>query len=547
LTLLAVRHLTVSIGSVPILRGIDLDVGQGEVLGLVGESGSGKSMTALSTMRLLPPQSRVEGEIELDGENLLALSEAEMCARRGASLGMVFQEPMTALNPVKTIGEQVAETVRLHRRVGRRQAAEHAREVLDRVGLPAQKFPLGRYPHELSGGQRQRVVIAMAIALRPKLLIADEPTTALDVTTQARILDLLRRLVVEDGSSLILITHDLAVVAEMADRVAIMKHGEVVETGDTLGLFDALRHPYSRMLLAASSYEPRRRKHARAEARRSPILLTEGIVREYVLPPASLFRPPRTMRAVDGVGFTIRRGENVGLVGESGSGKSTLARVVLALDKPTEGRILLDGRDFLTSDHQERLALRRRIQVVFQDPYGSFNPRHKVGRSIAEPFHLDEASPPAAERRMRVAEALSAVGLSPADAEKYPHEFSGGQRQRLAIARALITRPELIVLDEAVSALDVSIRAQILDLLADLSDRFDVSYLFISHDLNVVRAITDRVLIMQNGRIVEEGETEKVFSNPAHPYTASLIAATPNLERALAARHGRTRTYANIR
>jgi peptide/nickel transport system ATP-binding protein len=253
------------------------------------------------------------------------------------------------------------------------------------------------------------------------------------------------------------------------------------------------------------------------------------------------------MRAVDGVGFTIRRGENVGLVGESGSGKSTLARVVLALDKPTEGRILLDGRDFLTRDHQERLALRRRIQVVFQDPYGSFNPRHKVGRSIAEPFHLDEASPPAAERRRRVAEALLAVGLSPADAEKYPHEFSGGQRQRLAIARALITRPELIVLDEAVSALDVSVRAQILDLLADLSDRFDVSYLFISHDLNVVRAITDRVLIMQNGRIVEEGETEKVFSNPAHPYTASLIAATPNLERALAARHGRTRTHANVR
>ncbi len=548
MSLLQIRDLTVGIGRTPILRGIGLELGRGEVLGLVGESGSGKSMTALSIMQLLPPGSHVDGEVVLDGENLLALGEAEMCARRGASVGMVFQEPMSALNPLKTIGEQVAETLRVHRRAGRRDAERLARDVLGRVGLPAEKFPPGRYPHELSGGQRQRVVIAMAIALRPKLLIADEPTTALDVTTQARILELLKRLVAEDGSSLILITHDLAVVADMADRIAIMKDGAVVEAGETARLFGDLRHPYSRMLMAASSYVSRRKRaHARPRRADGPILQVEAIAREYLLPGRSIFGAPRATRAVDGVGFTIRRGENVGLVGESGSGKSTLARVILALDAPTEGRIVLDGRDLLASRGEERLALRRQIQVVFQDPYGSFNPRHKVARLVAEPFHLELKKMSARERRRRVEEALLAVGLASSDADKYPHEFSGGQRQRLGIARALITRPALIVLDEAVSALDVSIRAQILDLLADLSDRLDVSYLFISHDLTVVRAITDRVLIMQNGKIVEEGETEEVFSNPQHPYTAALIAATPNLERALAARRERTRANAAVR
>jgi len=547
LSLLQIRDLAVEIGSTPILRGVDLEVGRGEVLGLVGESGSGKSMTALSIMQLLPPGSRVGGEVVLDGENLLALGEAEMCARRGASIGMVFQEPMSALNPLKTIGEQVAETVRVHRRASRREAATLARDALDRVGLPAEKFPLGRYPHELSGGQRQRVVIAMAIALRPKLLIADEPTTALDVTTQARILELLKRLIAEDGSSLILITHDLAVVADMADRIAIMKDGAVVESGETAGLFSDLRHPYSRMLMAATSYAPRRQRRPAGAKAETPILEVDAIGREYLLPGRPIFGAPRAMRAVDGVGFAIRRGENVGLVGESGSGKSTLARVILALDTPTEGRVVLDGRDLLASRGEERLSLRRQVQVVFQDPYGSFNPRHQVERIVAEPFHLELKKMSTAEKRRRVDEALVAVGMAPGDADKYPHEFSGGQRQRLGIARALITRPALIILDEAVSALDVSIRAQILDLLADLSDRLDVSYLFISHDLTVVRAITDRVLIMQNGKIVEEGETEKVFSSPQHPYTAALIAATPNLDRALAARRERTRLDASVR
>jgi peptide/nickel transport system ATP-binding protein len=537
MTLLAVERLSLRIGSTPILNDVSLSIGKGEVLGLVGESGSGKSMTALSIMRLLPQGSRISGRITLDGEDLLGLREATMCDRRGRVMGMVFQEPLSALNPVKTIGDQVAEAVLVHRRASARDARDLARETLERVGLPGSRFPLTLYPHELSGGQRQRVVIAMAIVLKPKLLIADEPTTALDVTTQARILDLLRRLVDEDGVSLMLISHDLAIVAEMADRIAIMKEGAVVESGETAKLFGSMRHPYSRMLLAASTYVPRRQRHPTpAENCDASILQASGLAREFHLR-RGLMNEPEVIRAVDDASFTIRRGENVGLVGESGSGKSTLARIVLALDTPSRGAVILNGADFLASRRQERLDLRRNIQAVFQDPYGSFDPRHKVARLVAEPFHLDRSKPGARERRLRVEEALVAVGLRPSDADKYPHEFSGGQRQRIAIARALITRPSLIVLDEAVSALDVSIRAQILDLLADLSDRFDVSYLFISHDLTVVRAITDRVLIMQDGRIVEQGDTEKVFANPAHPYTQSLLAATPDLERALAARN----------
>ena len=540
MSLLAVDRLTVAIGATPILKGVSLGLDRGEVLGLVGESGSGKSMTALAIMGLLPHRAVAAGSVALDGENLMALSESAMCAHRGRTVGMVFQEPMSALNPVKTIGAQVAETVRVHRRVSRTAADELAREALDRVGLPATRFPLGRYPHELSGGQRQRVVIALATVLKPKLLIADEPTTALDVTTQARILDLLRRLVAEDGVGLLLISHDLAVVADMADRIAIMKDGEVVEAGETVNLFRNMQHPYSRMLLAASTYQSRRMRRLHPdEGHHAPILAVRGIVREYRLPKRLPFGKSRYLRAVDDAVLTIRRGENLGLVGESGSGKSTLARIILALDQPRTGTVMLDGRNLLASRGRTLQDLRRHIQAVFQDPYGSFDPRYRVATLIAEPFHLDVAKPSTSERRRRVDEALVAVGLTPADGDKYPHEFSGGQRQRLAIARALITRPSLIVLDEAVSGLDVSIRAQILDLLADLGDRLNVSYLFISHDLAVVRAITDRVLIMQDGKIVEQGETERVFANPSHPYTAQLIAATPSLERALAARRER--------
>jgi peptide/nickel transport system ATP-binding protein len=443
---------------------------------------------------------------------------------------------MTALDPLKTIGSQVAETVLTHTRSSRSEALAIARETLDRVGLPAASFPLDRYPHELSGGQRQRVVIAMAIALRPRLLIADEPTTALDVTTQAQILTLLQRLVDEDGMGMMFITHDLAVVAGLADRVAIMRQGRIVETGETGAVFRELRHPYTRALFEASSHVPRREPPPQPEAGVSPVLAVENLVRDYRLPRRSPFRPVAYFRAVDDVSLTIGRGENVGLVGESGSGKSTLARAIMALDPLQGGAVVLDG-ETLNAVAGASPRARRKMQVVFQDPYGSFDPRHRVARLVTEPFHLlGPDAPSGAERQQRIAEALETVGLTAADADKYPHEFSGGQRQRIAIARALIIRPALIILDEAVSALDVSIRAQILDLLAELSGRLKLSYLFISHDLHVVRAITDRVLVMKSGKIVESGATDEVFRNPRDPYTRELIAAAPSLGAALAAR-----------
>jgi peptide/nickel transport system ATP-binding protein len=536
MTLLEVKDLSLAIGPFGILSDVDLRVDAGETLGIIGESGSGKSMTALSIMQLRPQGARSGGSILLDGKELLGRPENEMCAIRGSDIGMVFQEPMTALNPVKTIGDQVAETVLVHGRVGRAEALRIAAETLDRVELPASRFPLDRYPHELSGGQRQRVVIAMAIALRPRLLIADEPTTALDVTTQAQILVLLQKLVDEDGMGMILITHDLAVVAGNADRVAIMRHGEVVEAGETLPVFRNLQHPYSQALFAASSHVPARTPPVLAAG--EPVLTVDKVVREYPLPRRIPFAPARAFRAVNGVSFRIERGENVGLVGESGCGKSTLARAIMALE-PIQGGAIALGGDPIDPRRGASFETRRKMQVVFQDPYGSFNPRHRVDRLVSEPFHLlGKAAPQGAERTSRITRALEEVGLTAADAEKYIHEFSGGQRQRIAIARALITEPSLIILDEAVSALDVSIRAQILDLLAALSDRLQLSYLFISHDLSVVRSITDRVMVMKAGEIVETGATEQVFRDPRHPYTRELIAATPNLERELAVRGG---------
>jgi peptide/nickel transport system ATP-binding protein len=392
--------------------------------------------------------------------------------------------------------------------------------------LPARDFPLARYPHELSGGQRQRVVIAMAVALRPKLLVADEPTTALDVTTQAQILDLLKGLVVEQGMGLILITHDLAVVADLADHLAIMNAGRVVEAGATRDVLTHMRHPYTQALFAASAHQPDRLPRVT----RNPLLQVEGVVREYQMPRKGLFSPHESFRAVKGVSFELNHGESLGLVGESGCGKSTLTRAILGLEPIQAGRIVLDGEEV----HAARAMparLRAKVQAVFQDPYGSFNPRHRVSRLVSEPFHLLEDAPKGAALETAIEAALEAVGMQPGDADKFIHEFSGGQRQRIAIARALIIRPALIVLDEAVSALDVSIRAQILDLLADLSDEFGLSYLFISHDLSVVRAITDRVMVMRDGEIVETGPTEAVFRAPRHPYTRALLEAAPSLER----------------
>ncbi len=532
MSLLKIDSLDLDIHSSAILRGVSISIDAGQILGVIGESGSGKSMTAYSVMRLLPEGARTTGVITLNGRDILTASEDEMCALRGNDVGMVFQEPMTALNPLKTIGAQVAETVRVHRRASRAEADDIARLTLDRVELPADRFPLTRYPHELSGGQRQRVVIAMAIAQQPKLLIADEPTTALDVTTQAQILDLLKRLVREDGMGLMMITHDIAVVSDMADDIAIMKSGEVVEHGPAATLFRTMTHPYTKALFEASGHVPERAEDTAAAD--APLLEVRNVSRDYAQPRTSLFDRPPPFRAVNGVSFEIRRGESLGLVGESGCGKSTLARAILGLEPVQEGEIRIDG-DPVYSGRQVDLGVRRRMQAVFQDPYGSFNPRHRVSRLVSEPFHLLHPEPRGAERATAVAEALESVGLQASDAAKYIHEFSGGQRQRIAIARALIIRPELIVLDEAVSALDVSIRAQILDLLADLSDRFGLTYLFISHDLTVVRSITDRVLVMKAGEIVEQGETDTVFDNPRHPYTQSLIEAAPRLPEIQAA------------
>ncbi len=537
MSLLTIKDLSLKIGDTQILSDIDLKVDKGEILGVIGESGSGKSMTALSIMQLLPAGSVLGGSVRLNAEELLKKSETEMCDLRGNDIGMIFQEPMTALNPVKTIGDQVAETVLVHTKVSRGEAMEIARSALDRVELPADQFPLSRYPHELSGGQRQRVVIAMAIALRPALLIADEPTTALDVTTQAQILALLQRLVREDGMGLILITHDLAVVADMADHIAIMQNGVVVEAGETLSVFRHMSHPYTKTLFAASNHTPKRSDDRQVD-REKTVLNVEGVVRDYRIKRTSLFKNPGFFRAVDNVSFSIGRGENIGLVGESGCGKSTLSRALLALDKMQAGIVHLDGEVISAGEGASRAA-RRKMQVVFQDPYGSFNPRHKVDKLVAEPFYLLDEPPRGEERRRRIEQGLLNVGLLASDADKYIHEFSGGQRQRIAIARALIIEPPLIILDEAVSALDVSIRAQILDLLAELSDRMGVSYLFISHDLSVVRAITDRVMVMKEGVIVETGISEEVFKNPQHPYTKELIAAAPDIEQALAAREAR--------
>jgi peptide/nickel transport system ATP-binding protein len=522
MTLISVRDLRLSIHDTPILHGLNFDIREGEVFGLVGESGSGKSMTALALMQLLPQGGRSRGSAILAGENLLGLSERRMCALRGREIGMIFQEPMTALNPVKTIGDQVAETLVIHGAANRREALEVARERLDRVGLFAERFPLDRFPHELSGGQRQRVCIAMAVALRPKLLIADEPTTALDVTTQAQILDLLKGLVEEEGMALMLITHDLAVVAGMATHVAVMQAGRIVEADRTEALFRSRAHDYTRRLFAASDHAPERRPTVTDR----PLLDVSNAIRDYPLPRTRPFGSHPQFRAVKNVSFTLHEGESLGLVGESGCGKSTLARAILGLDVLQGGTIRLGGEEVRAGHHMHR-TMRAKMQAVFQDPYGSFNPRWKVSRLVAEPLHLLPEPPP--DRDAGVAQALEEVGLHATDAQKYIHEFSGGQRQRIAIARALILRPKLIVLDEAVSALDVRVRAQVLDLLAELQARHGLAYLFISHDLAVVRAITDRVLVMQAGEIVEAGETARVFDAPADAYTKTLVAATPRL------------------
>ncbi|EBA10272.1 ABC transporter ATP-binding protein [Sagittula stellata] len=510
--LLKVDGLTAAIHGKQVLQDITFHMDSGETLALTGESGSGKSLTALAVMGLLPGSAVASGRIGFGTTDLARLGDRDLRRIRGREIGMIFQEPMTALNPLQTIGHQIAEVFRIHGAVPPEMTG-----LLERVGLDVSP---GRYPHELSGGQRQRVVIAMAIALKPRLLIADEPTTALDVTTQARILDLLKDLARTENMALLLITHDLAVVADMADRIAVMQHGRVVETAPTAQLLHRPQHAYTRELIAASSH----RAHLPARQPGAPLLRVTDVSVIYPLPRSRPSTKPRSFTAVDNVSFTIRKGERLGLVGESGCGKSTLTRALLGLQPLASGRIEIDGKPVLADGRPSR-ETQRRIQVVFQDPYGSFNPRHRVARLISEPFHLLDTPPP----RDAVAEALIAVGLSPEDASKHIHAFSGGQRQRLAIARALIIRPELIVFDEAVSALDVRVRAQVLDLLARLSDSHGLTWLFISHDLQVVRSVTDRVMVMRNGQIVEDAPTETLFTAPKTDYARRLLAAAPRL------------------
>jgi len=518
----------VAIGAQTLVHAVSLTVEAGEILGLVGGSGSGKSLTALGVMRLLPEAARTHGAIRLNGRALDGLSERDMRKIRGHDIGMVFQEPMTALNPLLRIGDQVAETVRLHRTAAASSigATELARRALEAVGLGGERGSPAKYPHELSGGQRQRVALALATVLEPKLLIADEPTTALDVRTQDAVLELLRRWVRERGMGMILVSHDLAVIAEFTDRVAVMQAGRIVESGATATALRRLQHPYARALLDAAEPPPKR---ARVPAAAVPVLEARALVRDYPAARRSWWRAAPPFRAVDQVSLDIRPGESVGLIGESGSGKSTLLRLLLALDRPQQGEVLLSGENFTNARGRAARRLRRSLQAVFQDPYGSFDPQWTVERLIAEPLRLAEVPPTPAERRRRVAAVLEQVGLSAADARRHAHEFSGGQRQRIAIARALIIEPQVIAFDEAVSALDVLVRAQILDLLTDLSARLDMAYLFISHDIPVVRAIADRVYVMQHGRIVEQGPASAVFESPQHPYTRALLAATPRI------------------
>ena len=524
MTLLKLNSINLDINGKSILKDISLEVRKGEILAITGESGSGKSMTALSVMQLLPIGSVQSGSIFLEDTNLISLTESELCRIRGNEIGMIFQEPMTALNPLKTIGDQIAETVKLHKAASNRDTIEIVKSTMRRVEMPPEKFPLYLYPHQLSGGQRQRVVIAMAIISKPKLLIADEPTTALDVTTQSQILTLLKGLVTDLNMGMIMITHDLAVVHNMADKISVMNQGEIVEIGSTSTIFRTMKHPYTKMLFNASNHKVDLPKAITTE----PLLEVSNLSRDYILPKTKIFEKPRIFRAVDKVSFTLHKGERLGLVGESGCGKSTLTRALLGLEEIQEGKIKISGQLVLKKD-VDSFASKKRMQVVFQDPFGSFNPRHKVSRLISEPLYLEKRNITNDELNNLLETTLISVGLNRDDKEKYIHEFSGGQRQRIAIARALIVKPEIIIFDEAVSALDVSVRAQILDLIAELCRSLDLTYIFISHDLSVVRTITDKVMVMENGKIIEYGNTEKILTSPAHEYTVKLIEAAPSM------------------
>ncbi|SIQ23536.1 peptide/nickel transport system ATP-binding protein [Rhizobium sp. RU33A] len=551
---LSVRGLTTSfrVGTEwrSVVRNMDLDVASGETVAIVGESGSGKSVTSLSIMRLLPElTSRIAGSVKLEGRELLTLDSEQMRQVRGNQISMIFQEPMTSLNPIFPIGKQIAEAITCHRDISNAEAKTEVLRLLDRVRIPNAKNRFDEYPHQFSGGMRQRVMIAMALASRPKLLIADEPTTALDVTIQGQILDLIKTLQDEEGMAVLFITHDMGVVAEVSDRTIVMFRGEAVETGTTDDIFNRGQHRYTRALLSAvpklGSMGGRERPmrfpvidiktgatlvpEAEAgvpEKASQPLLEVKNLTTRFDIRSGLFGRKSGAVHAVENVSFTLKPGETLSLVGESGCGKSTTGRSITRLVEPTSGQITVDGYTVGSLDEASLRRMRRSIQMVFQDPFASLDPRMSVGQAVMEPF-VEHKLGSKAEARDKAADLLERVGLSADMMPRYPHEFSGGQRQRIAIARSLMLDPKIIVADEAVSALDVSIKAQVCNLLLDLQQSFNLAYLFISHDMAVVERVSHRVAVMYLGEIVEIGPRQAVFDNPQHPYTKKLMAAVP--------------------
>ncbi len=520
MSVLDVEGLNVAFGARRVVEGATFGLDRGETLALVGESGSGKSSVALALLGLLPPGGEAGGRITMDRVDVLRATPPQLQRLRGGVAGMIFQEPMTSLNPVHRIGRQIAEAITLHQPLAGSALRARVTKVLAQAGFADAAGRLAAHPHQLSGGQRQRVMIAMALANDPALLIADEPTTALDVTIQAQILELLAEQKRARGLALLLICHDLAIVRRHADRVCVMKEGRIVEAGPVARVFAAPLHPYTRMLLAA-------------EPKGGPVVVPRGAATlleardlrvTFAIRAGLLRRQVGAVRAVDGVSLSLLEGETLGIVGESGSGKSTLGFSLLRLERAV-GTVAFEGRDVLALRGRALRDWRARAQIVFQDPYGSLSPRLSVGDIIGEGLAVHARDITAAGRRARVAEALAEVGLPPEAADRYPHEFSGGQRQRIAIARAIVLKPRLVVLDEPTSALDMSVQAQIVTLLRDLQARHGLSYLFISHDLKVVRAMSHRIAVMQGGRVVEEGPAAEILERPGHPYTRTLMAA----------------------
>ncbi len=533
----------------PVVRDISFNVAPGETVAIVGESGSGKSVTSLSIMRLLQKDiSRSEGKIMLSGRDLLSLPEHEMRKVRGNEVSMIFQEPMTSLNPLFTIGDQISEALLCHSQLTPTEARAETIRLLEKVRIPSAASRFDEYPHRFSGGMRQRVMIAMALASKPKLLIADEPTTALDVTIQGQILDLIKSLQEEEGTSVLFITHDMGVVAEVADRTVVMYRGEQVETGSTTDIFRRGKHPYTRALLSAVPVLGSMKDKDHPErfaivdidtgvaslpatskdtvSRDRPVLEVRGLSKRFDIHSGLLSRLSGRVHAVENVSFDLHAGETLSLVGESGCGKSTTGRAIMRLIEPDAGSVFADGQDVLALDKKGMREMRRSMQMIFQDPFASLNPRMTVGRAIAEPY-LEHGMGTRKQADDVVADMLRRVGLSPDMASRYPHEFSGGQRQRICIARALVLEPKVIVADESVSALDVSIKAQVINLMLDLQERFNLAFLFISHDMAVVEQVSHRVAVMYLGEIVEIGPRASVFNNPQHAYTKKLMAAVP--------------------